>query len=105
MAEAQVKLSLPIEKIQTLPQGLDFQYRKGRAQATVRVEHDTVYFYAHCDSLQRLVAHYEEVIEEHNAQRQEATAKVKKTVAGKGWLALLAGIIILLVLLEIRRKG
>ena len=60
--EAKAEIALPIGKIQTLPQGLDFQHRKGRATAGVRVEHDTIFFTAHCDSLQQLVERYEAVI-------------------------------------------
>ena len=85
--EARAEIALPIEKIQALPQGLDFQHREGRAQATIRVEHDTIFFSSHCDSLQRLVERYEEIIA-HQDHKETFTHEERKWNWPRGLLAM-----------------
>ena len=89
--EARAEIALPIEKIQALPQGLDFQHREGRAQATIRVERDTIFFSAHCDSLQRLVERYEEIIAQQDFRDHQETVVHQKRKWGwpRGVLAVL----------------
>ena len=104
--EANAEIALPISKIQSLPQGLDFQHRKGRATAGVRVEHDTIYFTAHCDSLQQLVERYEAVMsgkEERQKENQVKEEKVKDKRMVYGFLGMALGVIVAAALLA-RRK-
>ena len=76
--EEKAEIALPIAKIQTLPQGLDFQHREGRAKASVRVEHDTIFFSAHCDSLQQLVERYEALINSRQQEQRQEQEVVKE---------------------------
>ena len=94
--EAKAEIALPIAKIQTLPQGLDFQQRKGRATAGVRVEHDTIFFTAHCDSLQQLVERYEAVIAGKESEVEAGKVKEKDRESW-GWGLVIMAVVVLLV--------
>lgn len=54
-----LKMKIPLMSLRDLPAGAGYSQRKGRANLTLRVQHDTLYVNASCDSLQRLVTLYE----------------------------------------------
>lgn len=54
-----LKMKIPLTSLRDLPAGAGYSQRKGRANLTLRVQHDTLYVNASCDSLQRLVSLYE----------------------------------------------
>ena len=54
-----LKMKIPLMSLRNLPAGAGYSQRKGRANLTLRVQHDTLYVNASCDSLQRLVSLYE----------------------------------------------
>lgn len=54
-----LKMKIPLLSLRNLPAGAGYSQRKGRANLTLRVQHDTLYVDAGCDSLQRLVSLYE----------------------------------------------
>ena len=54
-----LSMRIPLTSLRDLPAGAGYSQRKGRANLTLRVQHDTLYVNASCDSLQRLVSLYE----------------------------------------------
>lgn len=54
-----LSMRIPLTSLRDLPAGAGYSQRKGRANLTLRVQHDTLYVDAGCDSLQRLVMLYE----------------------------------------------
>ena len=52
-------LQIPVSDIPALPQGASYTEKSGQANVKVRIENDTIYVDAVCDSLLRRVEYYE----------------------------------------------
>lgn len=97
---SQATLQIPVDSLRSLPANAEYRAGSGRASAVVRFEHDTIFVYATCDSLQRQCEYYERtatiykegydelqnIIQEANEQRSNPV----KTA----FISLLAGVII-----------
>lgn len=58
---SKVGMTATTTKLAMLPTGAGYNFKSGQAGLTVtRGEGDTLYIYATCDSLQRIIDHYEE---------------------------------------------
>ena len=55
-----LSMKIPLMSLRDLPAGAGYSQRTGRAHLTLRVQHDTLYVNASCDSLQRLISLYEQ---------------------------------------------
>ncbi len=96
MSEA--RIAIPADSLRSLPPGAEYRSVSGQASAVVRTSGDTVYVYAVCDSLQRLVERYERessVARTASEDRSEraVTAEERRTDTRRKTLtALIAGV-------------
>ena len=67
---SKVNLSIPVKDIPSLPVGASFSEKNGQANVKVRIENDTIYVDAVCDSLIRRVEYYEMELNRMHSERE-----------------------------------
>lgn len=80
-------LTLPLESLRNLPEGITLSQRKGRATAGATLKNGQLHITANCDSLQREVEHYSmmaaayasEVSKLRHLQAQQAKVEKKRS--------------------------
>jgi hypothetical protein len=72
--ESKAQVLIPVKDISKLPPGASYSDKNGQASVKVRIENDTVYVDAICDSLLRQVETYEM---ELNRMRNEVETRLK----------------------------
>lgn len=97
------ELTLPIASLHSLPKGAVFTEKSGAATVGVKVEGDTVYVTAHCDSLQQVIYHLVEEVETLKNENEELKTE-KKPRSGFGYGLLTGALLITILLLLIKRK-
>lgn len=72
MPASRAELRLPVKDVlHDLPPLASFNKYSGNARISVKHIHDTLYIEATCDSLQRLVMHYENELQQQTQRMQE----------------------------------
>jgi hypothetical protein len=101
-------VQIPVKDIPNLPTGASYSDKSGQASVKVRVENDTVYVDAVCDSLLRQVETYEM---ELNRMRNEVETRLKieetnnvQTAFKWCLIGVLAGSVITVIIYSIIKK-
>lgn len=90
--ESRARLTVPVGTLKELPAGAAFVQKSGQATAEIRFQHDTLFVYATCDSLQALVYQYEEKNEQLHARLENS--QTEKSQSPRAYV----GVIVLLFL-------
>ena len=106
--ESKVQLAIPVNDISLLPPKASFTGKDGQANVKVRIENDTIYVDAACDSLSRRVEFYEM---ELNRARSETETRLKieeknavQTMFKWCLIGVLIGFILTIIITKIIKK-
>ena len=94
MSRAQIRI--PQAHLQQLPPQAQWHHRSGQASVRVRLQHDTIYVDATCDSLQQLVMEYERQLAAAGTVHAEGSIQEKKTTGPPAVLKLAGALLLLL---------
>lgn len=99
--ESRANLAVPVGTLKELPAGATFVQKNGQATAEIHFQHDTLFVYATCDSLQNLVYQYETIIEQRSNQTTQQEKNKKQNYRYEN---LLIGLLLICILLYLFRK-
>lgn len=97
---SEVKMEIPMENLLKLPDKAEYRAKEGQATASVRVENDTVFVSATCDSLQIMCDYYESLYinykqgyDDLQSQYKSEIKKPSNTIK-TGFVSFVAGLVV-----------
>lgn len=105
--QSTVKMNIGMESLRNLPSGASFTRKDGQANLDIKVQGDTIFVTATCDSLQREIERLYSELDRTRIRNDTEKVEVKKTISpikifSVGALVGLILAIILFVLIKIR---